>query len=66
MHVHIYSVGCVEIDRNLSFRGRLGANASDRRRYEASKRALAQIDWPDMNACANAKTEVIESIISAA
>src|SRR5262249_8378744 len=66
VHVHVYSAGCGEIDRNLRFRDRLRTHAQDRQRYEDTKRALARIDWPDMNAYAAAKTEVIESIIAAA
>jgi GrpB-like predicted nucleotidyltransferase (UPF0157 family) len=65
VHVHIYSVGCPEIERNLSFRDRLRRNTDDRRRYERRKRELAAKEWPDMNAYADAKTEVIESIIAA-
>jgi GrpB-like predicted nucleotidyltransferase (UPF0157 family) len=65
VHVHIYSAGCAEIERTLTFRNRLRANADDRQRYEDTKRALAQIDWPDMNTYAKAKTDVIESIIAA-
>jgi len=65
-HVHIYSAGCAEIERNLSFRDRLRTNVQDRQRYEEKKRALARLDWPDMNAYADAKTEVIESILLAA
>lgn len=64
VHVHIYSAGCPEIQRNLLFRDRLRQNIDDRRRYEQTKRALAAKEWPDMNAYADAKTEVIESIIA--
>ncbi len=64
-HIHIYSVGCPEIERNLTFRDRLRRNIDDRRRYEQTKRELAAKEWPDMNAYAEAKTEVIESIIAA-
>lgn len=66
VHVHVYSVGCTEIERNLTFRNRLRHNADDRRRYERIKRELASKEWPDMNAYADAKTEVIESILAAA
>ena len=65
VHIHIYSAGCPEIQRNLIFRDRLRQNIDDRRRYEQTKRELAVKDWPDMNAYADAKTEVIESIIAA-
>ncbi len=62
VHIHIYSTGCPEIQRNLTFRDRLRRNTDDRHRYEQTKRELAAKDWPDMNAYAQAKTEVIESI----
>lgn len=66
VHIHIYSAGCGEIERNLTFRDRLRTNIEDLRRYEETKRILSKNDWPDMNAYANAKMEVIESIIAAA
>lgn len=66
VHIHIYSLGCAEIQRNLIFRNRLRHNIDDRHRYEQTKRELAKRQWPDMNAYADAKTEVIESIIAAA
>lgn len=65
VHIHVYSVGCSEIQRNLIFRNRLRKNAEDRMRYEQKKRELAAQDWPDMNAYAKAKSEVIESVIAA-
>ncbi|MCC9607081.1 GrpB family protein [Blastopirellula sp. JC732] len=66
VHIHVYSTGCVEIDRNLAFRDRLRQCAEDRIRYERVKRELAQRSWDDMNQYAAAKTEVIESVLSAA
>lgn len=65
VHVHIYSAGCPEIERNLTFRDRLRRDVDDRRRYEHVKRELAAKEWADMNAYAEAKTEVIESILAA-
>ena len=65
VHVHVYSAGCPEIERNLTFRDRLRRNADDRSRYERTKRELAAREWADMNSYADAKTEVIESIIAA-
>jgi GrpB-like predicted nucleotidyltransferase (UPF0157 family) len=64
VQIHVFSRGCPEIDRLLSFRDRLRAYAADRQLYESTKRTLATQDWPDMNAYANAKSEVIESIMS--
>ncbi|HJT33383.1 MAG TPA: GrpB family protein [Pirellulales bacterium] len=66
VHIHVFSSGASEIDRYLIFRDRLRSNAEDRRRYEATKRKLATQPWSDMNAYAEAKTEVIESILAAA
>ena len=66
VHVHIYSTGCPEIERYLIFRERLRRNPDDRNRYERRKRELAMKEWPETNAYAEAKTEVIESIIAAA
>ena len=65
VHVHVYSDGCPEIRRNLTFRDRLRRNADDRRRYEQTKRELAAEEWRDMNEYADAKTDVIESILAA-
>lgn len=64
-HVHVYSAGCAEIERALTFRDRLRRHRGDRSRYERTKRELASKEWPDMNAYAEAKTEVIESILTA-
>lgn len=66
VHALVYSAGCAEIERTLGFRDRLRTNAQDRQRYEQTKHTLARIDWPNMDAHADAKAEVIESIISAA
>jgi GrpB-like predicted nucleotidyltransferase (UPF0157 family) len=63
VHIHIYSVGCPEIQRNLLFRDHLRQNAQDKELYEGVKCQLAKKNWSDMNAYANAKTEVIEEIL---
>lgn len=65
VHIHVFSSGAPEIERYLVFRDRLRNNAEDRRNYESTKRRLAAQPWPDMNAYAEAKTEVIESILAA-
>lgn len=66
VHIHIFSLGCVEVARHLTFRNRLQSHAEDRLRYEALKRKLAKEDWPDMNAYARAKSELVEEIIARA
>ena len=66
VHVHVYSDGCEEIERNVIFRDRLRTHDRDRQRYRDLKQQLASRDWPDMNAYAAAKTELVEDIIAAA
>ncbi len=64
-HVHVFSPASMEIDRYLIFRNLLRRNADDRVRYEQVKRMLAEKEWGDMNEYAEAKSEVVESIITA-
>jgi GrpB-like predicted nucleotidyltransferase (UPF0157 family) len=66
VHIHVFSPGSSEIERYLIFRNRLRSNDDDRQRYEATKRTLAAQSWADMNDYADAKTEVVESIIAGA
>jgi GrpB-like predicted nucleotidyltransferase (UPF0157 family) len=66
VHIHVFSPDSPEIGRNLLFRDRLRSHPADRQRYEDAKRRLAAQPWPDMNAYADAKSDVIESIIAAA
>ena len=66
VHVHIFAPGCVEVRRHLAFRDRLRTCVEDRLLYESVKRNLAREDWPDMNAYAQAKTEVVEEILGRA
>ena len=63
VHLHVFSLGSPEIERYLTFRDRIRRNADERQRYEAAKQTLAAQPWPDMDAYAKAKTEVIEGII---
>jgi len=66
VHVHLFSEGCAETRRQLAFRDRLRRNAEERSMYESLKRRLAKEDWPDMNAYARAKSEVVELITARA
>jgi GrpB-like predicted nucleotidyltransferase (UPF0157 family) len=66
VHIHVFSTDCVEVTRHLAFRNRLRSHPEARLRYEALKRKLAKEDWPDMNAYARAKSEVVEEIIARA
>lgn len=62
VHVHLLQVGDQAAEDYLLFRDHLRADASDRALYEDTKRELTSRQWPDMNAYADAKTDVIEAI----
>ena len=64
VHVHVFSKACSEVSRMLAFRDRLRASTEDRLRYEAVKQKLAAMEWPDMNAYADAKSDAVEAILS--
>lgn len=64
VHIHVFTVGSSEIERHLEFRDRLRANDEDRALYAATKRRLAEQDWPTMQHYADAKSLVI-ALISA-
>lgn len=66
VNVHVFSPGCPEIGRMLTFRDWLRTNDADRARYEATKRDLARRIWRYVQDYADAKTAVVESILTAA
>jgi GrpB-like predicted nucleotidyltransferase (UPF0157 family) len=66
VNLHVFSAGCPEIDRMLAFRDRLRTYDDERRRYEAAKRDLAAREWTYVQHYADAKGEVVESIIARA
>ena len=63
VHVHVLSAGSPEIERYLRLRDALRAAPFLRARYQALKQTLAAQDWQDMNAYAQAKSGMIETII---
>ncbi len=65
-NVHVFSQGCPEVERMLSFRDWLRANPDDRERYAQAKRDLAAQDWAFTQNYADAKTAVIAEITSRA
>lgn len=65
-NLHVYTLGCSEIERVLAFRDWLRANDADRALYEATKRRLAAQVWTHVQDYADAKGEVVEAIISRA
>ncbi len=66
LNLHVFTAGAAEIERVLTLRDRLRNNAADRRLYEQTKRQLAARSWKYMQNYADAKSEVIEGIISRA
>jgi GrpB-like predicted nucleotidyltransferase (UPF0157 family) len=66
VNLHVFSPGCVEIERMLLFRDWLRTHPEDRALYERTKRDLAAKDWKYGQNYADAKTEVVEEIIARA
>lgn len=63
VHLHVFGPGCPEVARMLRFRDHLRTHPGARERYARVKRKLARHDWPTVQHYANAKTEVITSIL---
>jgi GrpB-like predicted nucleotidyltransferase (UPF0157 family) len=63
VNVHVFSEGCLEIERMMSFRDHLRTNDVDRKLYEQTKRELAAREWKYMQNYADAKTAVVEEIL---
>ena len=66
INLHVLSEGCVEIDRMLRFRDHLRADPGDRDLYARTKRDLARREWRFMQNYADAKSGVVEDILSRA
>jgi GrpB-like predicted nucleotidyltransferase (UPF0157 family) len=66
INLHVFSQGCPEIDRILTFRDWLRTNPGDRDLYARTKLALARQEWKYLQNYADAKTAVIEEILARA
>jgi GrpB-like predicted nucleotidyltransferase (UPF0157 family) len=66
INLHVFSLGCPEIDRMILFRDWLRSNVADRDQYARTKQTLAQQEWKYVQNYADAKTLVIEEIITRA
>jgi GrpB-like predicted nucleotidyltransferase (UPF0157 family) len=62
VHVHVYQRDAPAVADYLLLRDHLRADDDDRALYESTKRALLTTRWDDMNAYADAKTDVIVAI----
>jgi GrpB-like predicted nucleotidyltransferase (UPF0157 family) len=63
VNLHVFTVGCPEVDRMVRFRDHLRAHSTDRKLYEATKRELASREWAYIQYYADAKTDVIGTIL---
>jgi GrpB-like predicted nucleotidyltransferase (UPF0157 family) len=66
INVHVFSEGCLEIERMLGFRDHLRTDEADRLLYERTKQELAQRTWKYVQHYADAKSEVVEHILARA
>jgi GrpB-like predicted nucleotidyltransferase (UPF0157 family) len=66
VNVHVFTVGSPEIERMLRFRDHLRAHDDERDLYERTKRDLAARGWRYTQEYADAKSEVVEAILSRA
>lgn len=66
VNLHVFTAGCVELERMLAFRDWLRTDAADRALYEQTKRTLGARVWAHVQDYADAKGEVVETIIARA
>jgi GrpB-like predicted nucleotidyltransferase (UPF0157 family) len=66
VNLHTFSEGCEEVGRMLAFRDRLRTHDADRGLYETAKRELAAREWRHVQNYADAKSEVVQEIMSRA
>ena len=64
VNLHVFSEGCPEIGRMVRFRDWLRASREDRELYAQAKRALADQEWKFTQNYADAKSTVVEAIMS--
>jgi GrpB-like predicted nucleotidyltransferase (UPF0157 family) len=66
VNLHIFTAGSHEIDRMVAFRDRCRSHPEELQLYLSTKRELATRTWRYVQHYANAKAEVVESIIARA
>ncbi len=66
INLHVFTVGCAEIDQMLLFRDWLRAHPDDRDLYAAKKRELAKQEWKYTQNYADAKTGIVHEILARA
>jgi GrpB-like predicted nucleotidyltransferase (UPF0157 family) len=66
VNLHVFNPDCEEVERMLRFRDHLRANEADRELYERTKRELAAQEWKYVQNYADAKSAVVQEILSRA
>jgi GrpB-like predicted nucleotidyltransferase (UPF0157 family) len=66
VNLHVFSVGCVELERMVGLRDWLRTHDDDRMLYERTKRELIGREWRSVQDYADAKTDVLEQIMARA
>jgi GrpB-like predicted nucleotidyltransferase (UPF0157 family) len=66
VNLHVLTDGCKEIARMIAFRDWLRTHDDDRKLYERTKQELAQRTWKYMQNYADAKSEIVNAILSRA
>ena len=66
INLHTFSAGCPEVDRMLAFRDWLRVSPSDRQLYARTKLDLAQKQWTFSQNYADAKSAVVDDVMSRA
>jgi GrpB-like predicted nucleotidyltransferase (UPF0157 family) len=66
VNLHVFPRGCEEVERMLRFRDHLRANQADRELYARTKRELAARRWKYVQNYADAKSEVVQEILTRA
>jgi GrpB-like predicted nucleotidyltransferase (UPF0157 family) len=66
VNLHVFSTGCPEIGRMLVLRDRLRAEPAERDHYATVKRELARQRWRHVQNYADAKTAVVDEIVTRA
>jgi GrpB-like predicted nucleotidyltransferase (UPF0157 family) len=65
-NLHVFSAGCCEVERMLAFRDWLRSHPDEKELYEKAKRELAARTWKYTQHYADAKSKVVEEILSRA
>ena len=64
VNLHVFPQRCEEVPRMLAFRDHLRTNEADRELYARAKRELAAKEWKYVQNYADAKTAVVQEILS--